>query len=920
MRFTTLGSLGIAACLALWPIAAQADALSNARAALKKGDLRAAQIELRNAVRNDPQNAEAHFLLARVSIELGDPVASERAARSARERGYDPAQTVPLLAQSLLAQNKFDALLETLKPEGRNAALDASVLVYRGYAELGLRRAEDAQQSFAEAQRVAPNAVEPMLADARLAIARADLATAEARIEKALAAQPKSSEAAMAKAQLLRLKNDANGAIAVLDELIKDQPSVTQARLDRASLALALGKSDVAKTDIDAVLKGTPGNVQALYLRAVLSAQARNFKAADADLERISAFLPRIQRAFYLQAVIKEQLGQHEQAEEAARKYLGRNANDLAGYKVLARIQAAKRRPDLVIDTLAKVAETGRGDAETFDLLGRAYAATGRSADAVKNFERAQALAPQDVGLQTRLASVRMGMGDVETAVGDLEQTLQLAPKVPAVGEALFFAALATGDPRKVQDALAKIRAAQGDTEIVGNLEGLFRLAMIDVPAAQAIFDDLVKKFPDLTPGRVNLARTLLMMGKAAEGEKLLADQVAKQPATDPALGMLIAVYNQTGRQSEAVRVLERAVAAEPNSPRLRTALGELYIRSGNAQKALELVNKDKGASATSTDVLSLRAAAQLALGQKKEAQTTYAELLKADPNVLGARRQQAALLIEAGEFETARNVLQGGIAAAPRNYQLYQDYLLIDLRASGIDAALASADRLVSQDREYDMLTGLKGDVYMAANRPRDALQAYQDAFQTRPSTVLVSKMSGAAIRSGQTDEAIRILTDWSRRNPQDVGTPEQLAEIYLATNRLTEAIGHLENVLKQKPYEAVSLNNLAWAYQQTGDRRAYDLARQAYLLQPGPQTVDTLGWILVTSGRPEVGLMLLRQAFAEGSTDARIQYHYGIALRDTGNMTEAVKHLKAVAEARGEFHEKREAQRVLEQMKKGG
>ena len=75
---------------------------------LKKGDLKSAQIDLRNAVRNDPQNAEAHYWLGRVTFELGDPVASEREAIAARDRGFDPHQTVPLLAQALLAQNKFE--------------------------------------------------------------------------------------------------------------------------------------------------------------------------------------------------------------------------------------------------------------------------------------------------------------------------------------------------------------------------------------------------------------------------------------------------------------------------------------------------------------------------------------------------------------------------------------------------------------------------------------------------------------------------------------------------------------------------------------------------------------------------------------------------------------------------------------------
>ena len=128
-------------------------------------------------------------------------------------------------------------------------------------------------------------------------------------------------------------------------------------------------------------------------------------------------------------------------------------------------------------------------------------------------------MAPNDVGVQTRLASVRMGMGDVDTAMGDLEHTLELAPKLPAVGEALFFAALATGDTAKAADALAKIKAAQGQTEIVGNLDGLFKLAQIDFPGAKATFTDLVQKYPDFTPAKINLARVDIILGDRPAAE-----------------------------------------------------------------------------------------------------------------------------------------------------------------------------------------------------------------------------------------------------------------------------------------------------------------------------------------------------------------------------------------------------------------
>jgi cellulose synthase operon protein C len=921
MRYRSLGWIMMGAWIGAFPIAAHAaDYLATAKASLKKGDLKSAQIDLRNAVRNDPQNAEAHYWLGRVAFELGDPVASEREATAARDRGFDPHQTVPLLSQALLAQNKFDELLETLKPEGKDPLLDASILVARGYAQVGKKRPEDAQRSFAEAEQVSPNAVEPLLADARLAVARADLAGAQEKIDRAIAAQPKSSEALLAKAQLLRLKNDVAGAIAVLDELITDQPSVMQARLDRASLELAAGKNDAAKGDIDAVLKGTPGNVQAIYLQAVMEAQSRNYKAADADLERISSYIGRIQRAFYLQAVVKEQLGQLEQAEEAARKYLGRAPNDLAAYKVLARIQFAKRRPDQVVETLARVAESGKGDAESYDLLGRAYAATGRGTEAITAFQKAETMAPNDVGVQTRLASVRMGMGDVDTAMGDLEHTLELAPKLPAVGEALFFAALATGDTQKAGDALTKIRAAQGQTEIVGNLEGLFKLAQIDFPGAKAQFTDLVQKYPDFTPAKINLARVDIMLGDRPAAEKILTDILAKQPVAEPALTMMVSGDVQANKLPAATELLERAHKADPNQTRITVSLGDLYIRAGAAQKALDLAAAEKGTNASSTDILSLRAAAFLSLGQKKDARSTYTEILKQDNKVVGARRQLVALLVDAGDFESARNVITAGIAVNPRDYQLYQDYVMVDLKSTGMDAALATADRLQSQDRDFPGIRALKGDIYLAANRPADAVAAYTEANNAAPSSLLVTRLASALLRSGKPDDAGTLLLNWLGKHADDLIATEQVAELNIATGKWAEAAKYLELLLKQKPHDAVALNNLAWVYQQQGNNApAQALARQAYVLSPSPQTADTLGWILTTNGNAKSGVALLRQASGDGVSDPRILYHYAVALNDSGDKDASKKALETVVANQAEFKEKGLAQKLLDDMAKG-
>jgi cellulose synthase operon protein C len=305
-RSTLLAGAALCGWLAGFSAAAHADNISNARDALSKGDLKSAQIELRNEVRHDPANGEAHYLLGGVSIELGDPVAAEREADAAKARGFDPRQAIRLRMQAQLAQGKFQPLLDSSTPDGKDATLDAAILVSRGYALMGLGKPDEARKSFTDAQQAAPGTVEPLLADARLSVTNGDLVAAKAKIDQAIAAQPQSAEAQLAKAQLLRLKNDGPAAQIVLDELIAAQPGAMQARLDRASLELQLNRNDLARADLAAVLKAMPNNVMATYLEAALEAQLGHFELADKDLEKIAGYIGRIQRAFYLLAVVKE--------------------------------------------------------------------------------------------------------------------------------------------------------------------------------------------------------------------------------------------------------------------------------------------------------------------------------------------------------------------------------------------------------------------------------------------------------------------------------------------------------------------------------------------------------------------------------------------------------------------------------------
>ena len=98
----------------------------------------------------------------------------------------------------------------------------------------------------------------------------------------------------------------------------------------------------------------------------------------------------------------------------------------------------------------------------------------------------------------------------------------------------------------------------------------------------------------------------------------------------------------------------------------------------------------------------------------------------------------------------------------------------------------------------------------------------------------------------------------------------------------------------------DPIVLNNLANLYFEIGDSRAQETAEAAYRLAPKqPQTLDTLGWILVRTGEVERGLELLRDAHARASRRPQVRYHLAVALSRQGKSVEAKEHLEAILAA---------------------
>ncbi len=918
--------LAATALLAAWPlVASAADYLADARKAVAAGDLPAARLQLRNAVKADPASGEAHYLLGTVNLQLGDPAAAEKEAQDAKDNGYPAAPALGLLASAYLQEGRARDLLRDVPADTTTPELAALTLVARGRAQMLLDHPDLAASAFAEAQRAAPASPAPLLGQARLGLQRRDLPAAAQALEAALTLDPASPEALQLQSALLAQKPDQAGAIAAADKAVAAAPGQFAYRLDRAGLLLEFNQNDPAKADVAAVLALSPGNARALYYRAVLLMRAGDFAGANTILDQLSSFVSQFPGAYLIEAVVKQQVGQTEQALDAAARYAARNPSDARGPILLAQLQLAAKHPDQALELLAPLAAAQTTLPQVYELRGAADNLLGRPQDALAEYQKALAISPDNARLLAQAGATELVLHQTEGAASLLNRSVGIAPAQTQTEALLTAALIGAGKPDEAQKAVNRLKAQGGSTELVGMLSGEIQLSRFDLDGARSTFEAVLRDHADSIPARLDLIRVAVLQGRSDDAAKLDAEVLAKDPGREAVVNQAVDTALRANEPADAIAVLERAHAAVPANPRFTVRLASLETANGDPQRALALVTsagvgKAPGTAAAATDIamLLVQAQADLALKQPDAAEIALRKALAANPRLTVATLQLSRMKLDAKDPAGARQVVQDALVADPQDQQLLAALVTLDAQGGGVPAATAAATKLAQNPAYQPASLVLPGDVAMAAKQFDAAAAAYAAPLKSNPSPVLATRLAMAQFAGGHPDSAAQGLRNWLAKHPGDLDVEQPLSDLDIAARRLDSAKTLLTDILAKRPADARALNNLAWVDQQAHDPQATVLAQRAYQLAPSPQTADTWGYILATDGGGDHGVGLLSQAVRQAPSDPGIKYHLAVAYQAAGQGDKAAALLTPLVAAPGEFPDKAKAQELLGSLSK--
>lgn len=880
----SMPALLLAGSLALIGCAGESaqDSVAAAKVNLEKADNKAAIVQLKSALQQHPELAEARFLLGKALLAAGDVPVALVELEKARDLKYPDNEVVPVLAQALLAMGKPKKLTDllggiSLPDPIAHGALKA--LVAAAFGAQG--KLDQYEANVKVALQLDPKNALARVLQARLMAGRGELDVALTVLDSLLAELPKQVNAWHLKGDILTLgKRDAVSGASAYKKALEIEPRYVAAHVSLISAALGRGDSAGFKAAVDGMSKALPGLPDTLLFEAQRALVDKNFAAARNITQKLLQAAPA--SAFVLQTAgaVEFESGSLIQAERHLSKALQSEPGLPAARRMLAQTYLRSGQAPKALATLQPLLEQPNVDAAALSTAANAHLQNGQLAEAEALFNRAAKLAPDDSRIKTALALTQIAKGNTQGGFAELE-SIAASDSGTYTDMALVIARLRQNDLGAALLALDKMQSKQPNNAISHHIRGQIMVQRKDFAAARTSFERANALDPRYFPALESLIDLDVRDKKPEAAISRMEAELAREPRNYRALGILASLRQKTGAEPESIKsLLSAALKAAPDQAAPRMLLGEylLSIKDYNGAKAAA-----QDATATlpnELQLVDLLGRAQLAAGDTQQALSAFGKVAAAHPASAEAQMRLAEAQLRNKDLDAASRTLKRVLQIDPQSLPAQNRLMQLALQGKRFDEALGIAKAVQRQQPTRAAGYLMEGEVHAQQRKLGPALAAFRAALEREKSTLNAMRVHAATSLALSSADAERFAASWTKDHPKDVVFMTHLGSVAMDQKRYSAAEGHFRAVLTLKPEHPVTLNNLAWVLLQQGKAGAMPYAERANQLAPDQAPfMDTLAAALAEDGQLAKAVDLQRKALAKASAAVAPSYRLRLA-----------------------------------------
>ena len=411
---------------------------------LRRNDANGAVDSLQNAIRNDADNAVAHYQLGIAFAQQHNEDRAEAEWREAVRIRPDLADAQRSLAASELRRGDVDAVLQTAQQIITAQPNSPDGFILKGIAELARQKYSDAQQDAEQAALRAPQSPAPSVELANIQLAQKHFPEAEKFYQQALDKDPSSTEGLSGLMNTYFAQKQPDKAIAAANVQLAKSPNSSNF-YDLLGTALFNGRKDLsgAETALRKAIQLDKNNTDALEKLGKVQVQEGSSDQALALYLQSIKDNPREVTFYILSGELYEAKKDWDHAKSMYQQALTLSPDHPLASNNLAYVILEQGGNVDVAMAMAQTARRGMPDSpNAADTLGWAYYQKGIYQSAISQFQEALKLSekrgePDDADLHYHLGLAYQKTNQTTLARQQLERAVKLRPNNAEARKAL---------------------------------------------------------------------------------------------------------------------------------------------------------------------------------------------------------------------------------------------------------------------------------------------------------------------------------------------------------------------------------------------------------------------------------------------------------------------------------------------------
>jgi putative PEP-CTERM system TPR-repeat lipoprotein len=837
--------------------------ISNAEALIVEKQSSEAIISLKNALKVEPKNAKARFLLGRLYLNQGDGEKAVKELERANKLKFNANKVIPLLARAYMLEESDEEILSLASQKNFNSNTNTQYLAYKTIASVRTSDKALAEEAVNLALSISESDRYSMLASAYLEFSKQNTARAKTLVEQILLTTPEATEALMLQGQIAIINKQYSIAVDSFEKYAKLQPSSGKVQLFIADALIKNGQYKEAEAIADTILAKVPRQPFLQSIKATARFEFKDYEAANrlasqalnSGFNSFSLKLIAGASAFYTK--------NYEQTHHHLKDLIPYISVDHPARRMLALSQLKLGLIDDISDTLGDYNSSSKESTQFLATLSYELLEVGayEKAQELANYtSNAKGMSAEEIA---RNGVLKLMMND-PSGIEKLELALQQNPELISAELALAFASIKSGNLTRATSISNKWLKQYPEKAGGHNLQATILLEQNKLEQAKTALEESLKIEPNNAFALI-LSVRLAAHKNDVEQARVLTEQALK---AHPNNIEVLRQYFDFHKSEAGLAVITKVQQDDPKNITYGILLAEALIKLEQFKQASSVLDSYPLTAKTPKRYWQLALAANAKQPDGKDAHSILDKWQKNSPYHIEPVFLLVNYWTSKSSPDRAIAILKEASKKHPNNLMILLVKMQVLLKDRRIYDAKLLLEQLNAFDVDENLLAGIEGRILLLERKFSLAVTKLQQHYRAKPTSSTATFLAYALEGNNQKAEAIELLEQFSSKETQGNKVSPRvqlsLANMYLAKHQ-DKAIAEYERLIKVMPENIVALNNLSWLYMDNGKLpQALKYSKQAYALNAEiPNVVDTYAQALLKSDMKAEALMKAKEAY---------------------------------------------------------